>query len=78
MKNEIYVLKWYVYDCSSYELIKVNTYLFYSVGDARNYLKQLAYKIYVDNEGDGVSIGDWDMELYDNYGYEIIGEVVLG
>lgn len=78
MKNEIYLLKWYVYDCSSYQLNNVECYVFKSIESAQNYLKQLAYRIYVDNEGDGVSIENWDMELYDNYGYEIRGEVVLG
>lgn len=78
MTNKIYVLKWFRYDCSSYELENVDCYVFKSVEGAREKLKQLAYEIYVDNEGDDVKIEDWKMELYDNYGYDITGDVVLG
>ena len=74
--NEIYVLKFYVLDPSSYDVINVDVKVFSSLEKANANLKETAYKIYVDNEGDEVSIEDWKFELYDNYEYEIYSDIV--
>lgn len=78
MEKEIFVLKWFILDPSSYDLKDVEVYVFDSLENARKYLKKLAYQIYVDNEGDEVSIEEWEMEIYDNYDYEIYGDRING
>jgi hypothetical protein len=74
--NEIYVLKFYVLDPSSYDVINVDVKVFSSLEKANANLKETAYKIYVDNEGDEVSIEDWELTLCDNYEYEIYSDIV--
>jgi hypothetical protein len=76
MKNEIFVLKLYYLDPSSYDINEVKVHIFSSLENARAYLKKFAYNIYVDNEGDEVSIEDWEFELYDNYEYEIYSDQI--
>ena len=77
MKKEIYVLKFYTLDCSNYKITKVECYVFESLEKAKEYLKKLAYEIYVDNEGDDVKLEEWEFELYDNYEYEIEEQFII-
>jgi hypothetical protein len=72
MNNKIYALKWYILDPSSYDIKDVEIYIFSSLEKAEMGLKKLAYQLYIDNEGDEVSIEDWTLEIYDSYEYEIV------
>jgi hypothetical protein len=74
--NEIYVLKFYILDPSSYDIIDVKVKVFSSLKDAEAHLKKIAYKIYADNEGDEVSIEDWELMIYDSYEYEIYSDKI--
>jgi len=76
MKNEIFVLKLYVLDPSSYDINDVHVTVFSNLENAKAHLKKLMYDIYVENEGDEVSIEDWELELYDNYEYEIYSDMI--
>jgi hypothetical protein len=76
MKNEIFVLKLYILDPSSYDIKDVSVTVFSSLENARAHLKKLMYDVYVENEGDEVSIEDWQLELYDNYEYEIYSDMI--
>jgi hypothetical protein len=76
MKNEIFVLKLYVLDSSSYDINDVHVTVFSSLENAKAHLKKLMYDIYVENEGDEVSIEDWELKLYDNYEYEIYSDMM--
>jgi hypothetical protein len=76
MKNVVYVLKWYILDPSSYNLKDVDVYIFNSLEDAEMRLKEIAYGVYVDNEGDEVKFENWKLEMYDSYDYEIYSDLV--
>jgi hypothetical protein len=76
MKNEIFVLKLYVLDSSSYDINDVRVTVFSNLENAKAHLKKLMYDIYVENEGDEVSIEDWELKLYDNYEYEIYSDMI--
>ena len=76
MKNEIFILKLYILDSSSYDINDVKVTVFNNLENAKAYLKKLMYDIYVDNEGDEVSIEDWELALYDNYEYEIYSDKI--
>ena len=76
MKNEIFVLKLYILDPSSYDINDVRVTVFSSLENARAHLKKLMYDIYVENEGDEVSIEDWQLELYDNYEYDLYSDMI--
>jgi RecJ-like exonuclease len=77
MKNEIWILKWYILDPSSYKLEDVKVHIFDSLESAEKYLKKLAYQIYVDNEGDEVNIEEWKVEIFDSYDYEIYKDEIM-
>jgi hypothetical protein len=76
MKNEIFILKLYILDSSSYDINDVKVTVFNNLENAKAYLKKLMYEIYVENEGDEVSIEDWEFALYDNYEYEIYSDKI--
>jgi hypothetical protein len=77
MRKEIYVLKWYIHDCSNYQIIDVECYVFDDLDKCKEYLKNKAYQIYVDNEGGDVKIEDWTFEIYDNYGYNVKTQFII-
>lgn len=75
---KIYILKHFIYDCSSDKLDDVKCYVFKSVGEAQKYAKKLAYEIWLEDEdSDDISFEEWDWESYDFY-YEIIEDTLLG
>lgn len=76
MKKAIWILKWYILDSSDYTIKDVKVYVFDNVEDAKTYLKKMAYKIYVDNEGDEVKFEDWELGIYDSYDYEIYSDSI--
>jgi uncharacterized membrane protein len=76
---ELFVLKIYYYDCSSFKLLDVSVKVCSSLELCKLYWKKFIYEIYLDNDEEFIEFENFDVDKvdYENYSYMIVLEELI-